>query len=615
MNFRIIKRDEKKVSLNEGNRKKDQLNKVASYPKMSDIVYVSPQVYLVSKDKWKSSHQKPGFIPILSADIPRFQQSLQKVAKARGGQQGIDGITNGSITKGGTNSSSFRSSKATEDHASDSSKHQSLKQFFPIGLQQQLHTFSLQGVPSTISDEQLESSLQTCIQRVIQCLGYDNGPHVECWTNIRFYDLSTQDIFVRLDQSNDMLFAKICKSLEMVYPASGEQDEVKIEFHCDSNTTRFIEDQKVELSEAACQSISNEMSEILRVPEGSKVSETTNDDFFGESSDYQIDFNTLSDLPRESLSQLCKDIIEFRTRVVSIEKEKRIREAYEESTRRKHQMMRIFDQLRKSKSNVTDEMVSDESDDEQDEGEGIEEDDFHAEKQRQDKEREQSEQRYQELLKNLHKHIEPRLAALHRDIKRQQNYEKILADEQSLHLKQLLHQANDPYYDHHRSFKESEEQADETDRKEHGFETPPVEPEKPSTEEQLQLQPEDSPAPEQIKIKFAFKKAIETSAQKSTESAEVPIEKTQEPEGSAPSILALDDETLEKCLQRLKESRVVDELVKEYLGVYEDELVEYIFDNVREHKSKQVLLDDLKETFDEDAITIVDKMWSNHYWG
>lgn len=583
---------------------------------MSDIVYVSPQIYLLSKDKWKSSHQKPGFIPILSADVPKFQQSLSSLSKGAFGDK-----QNAEDSQPGSTSNAVGGSQITESQSSDSGRYQSLKHFFPIGLQQQLHTFSLLGLSSTISDEAVESFLQKCVQRVIQWHGFESGPSVESWTNIRFSDLQYQDVFVRLDQSDDKAYAGICKTLEMVFPPTNEQDSRSTEFHCDTNTRRFIDDQDIDFPKKNIEELSNELVALMKELEN-RITDPSSDGeiFHGESRDYQIDFNTLSDLPRESLSQLCKDIMEFRTRVVSIEKEKRIKESYEESRRRKNQMMQVFDRLRKSNKNATgeDQVESDNSDDDQDEADGLDEDDdLSAEKQKQNKEKEESEQRYQEDLKNLYNQIEPRLAALHRDIKRQQNYEKTLAEERTLHLKQLLHQANDPYYDHHRTFKISEEQKDDADRKLHGLEIPKTAADvQPETEEEP-LPARAAPAPEQIKIKFAFKKAIDTSAEQanedhSTENASA--KKHSLSQEYAPSVLDLNDETLEKCLRKIKDSRLVDELVKEYLGVYEDELVEYIFDNIREHKNKQVLLDDLKETFDEDAVTIVDKMWSKEWW-
>ena len=54
----------------------------------------------------------------------------------------------------------------------------------------------------------------------------------------------------------------------------------------------------------------------------------------------------------------------------------------------------------------------------------------------------------------------------------------------------------------------------------------------------------------------------------------------------------------------------MDELVREFLGVYEDELVEYILENIRVNQSKQALFEWAEEAFDEDGETIADRLWS-----
>lgn len=70
---------------------------------------------------------------------------------------------------------------------------------------------------------------------------------------------------------------------------------------------------------------------------------------------------------------------------------------------------------------------------------------------------------------------------------------------------------------------------------------------------------------------------------------------------AAPDKLLFIDEDLDIRPKELKISRLVDELIKEYLGVYEEELVDYIFDNLREFGDKNSLFNELKETFDDDA--------------
>lgn len=583
---------------------------------MSDIVYVSPELYLLSKKWWKSGSQKPGFIPILRADVPKFQQSLRDLAKSNetpvtaGNDNDDSKVTTASLAG---NSTSSKNNSSTSNGA-----YQSLKQFFPIGLQQQLHTLALQGLPNKLSNDGLNQFLCECIKKIVSWQGVEEAASVETWTNVRFFDLQTQDVYFRLAKMNDTLYSQICKSFDLLFPLSSEEPgKYAIEFHIDSNTRRFVEENGPEAKQEGAKKIQDGMIKTLATLENSNQNnEKTDEAFVDQSTDYQVDLNTLSDLPSEYLPQLCKDIVDFRTRVVSIEKEKRVRDSYEENKRRRHQMMRIFDQIRKSKKDTLgpEEIGSDESDDEQAD-EGVDdEDDLQIEKQRVQRIKEASDLKYKAALSKLKHEIEPRLIALQKEITRQQNYEQTLIEERPLHLKELLHQANDPYYDHHRSFKLSEEEKDAEDRDKFGLQL--AEDVVPRSETDTQAQTENhpviEPSPEQVKIKFAFKKAIDKSIAREEPAPESPKESPRE--SVIPDSLPFQDEELESHLDRLKESRVVDELVKEYLGVYETELVQYIFDNIRENKNKQILLEELKETFDDDATTIVDAIWSSSNW-
>ncbi|QLQ80481.1 hypothetical protein HG537_0D04810 [Torulaspora globosa] len=592
---------------------------------MSDIVYVSPHLYLLSKKRWKTDTQKPGYIPILRADVAKFQQSLQKLNKSVNLQQKIS--DNGKPVEARDQTTSVSSSSRAEKKEA-AGRYQSLKQFFPIGLQQHLHTISLQGFPNKLSNDSLERFLSECIDHIVTWQRLEEKVDIESWTNVRFSELQTQDVYFRFGQIDDKVYAILSKSLEILFALSADESgKYAVEFHIDSNTRQFIQDTNVEIKQEAHEEIRNELWKLLTtLGDADDSNGKTDEGIFDQFSNYQVDLNTLSDLPSESLPQLCKDIIDFRTRVVSIEREKRVRESYEENRRRKHQMMRIFDQIRKSAKDSLDEIESDESDDEQTEDGSTNEDDLLIERQRQDRIQEESQLRYEEAVRKLRNDIEPRLISLQREISRQQNYEQTLIDERPLHLKELIHHANDPYYDHHRSFKQAEEAKDAADRDKYGSEEPtetlPPTIETASKTEEHDKQPEKAPesTSEQVKIKFAFKKAIEKSVleadhEEATQDLQN-IEESQTPttKQPLPDILPFQDEQLDSYLTKLNETHLVDELVKEYLGVYEDELVQYIFDNIREHKSKQVLLDELKETFDEEAITIVDAIWSSNIW-
>lgn len=602
---------------------------------MSEITYVSPQLYLLSNDGWNSDSQKPGYLPILRTDLLKFQDTLQNIRNAHGNLRDKRAEDPNSVSKNRTHQDiSNTIDNGGLGESQGDRKYQSLKHFLPIALEQQLHTISLEGVPSRLSNENVETFFYRCIHLALIQMGHPDEQRdlVECWTSVQYPGLETQDIFLRFTQSNDTLYGKVLKYLELLFPCSQQQeaDEEKyhIKLHIDANTRQFVEDMNLKVTELNPEHIS-EVSKLLKELKHMGTSEKK-DEMFGiesQSLDYEIDLNTLSDLPKYTLEQLCKDIIEFRTRVISIEKEKRVRESYEESKHRRHQMMRIFDQIKKTRNeelDLEDEDLErgDKYDEEEDDGD---EDDLVLENRRLEKEKRESIIRYENMLKQLHTQMEPRFQSLQQSIDRAKNHEEILKNERPLYLKELLHNASDPYYDHHRTFKEEEEKKDDIDRNERANEELPdilsadseaqqEDLRKPTQENELADVTKEKTSTEQVKIKFAFKKAIDKSVDQSIEEdLDVEEQPKQFDETEAPlaDVLPFTEEELETRLEDLKKVRLVDELVKEYLGVYEDELVEYILENIREHKNKQVLLEDLKETFDEDAITIVEKIWSS----
>lgn len=583
---------------------------------MNEIIYVSPQLYLVSDERWRSEREKPGYVPILRADIHKFQESLKSILTTRDLSSARHPNLNALGQKDGHSATESKDAdNKIIQSVSGAAKYQSLKQFLPISLVQQLHTVSLMGFPANISVRNLESFLCNCLGLVLEHINAAQDPDtLECWTNIQ--SLETQDIFIRIAKHHKC-FANFVQVMKDWFQS---EEGPSAEIHIEANTAQFIKDQDVriiELDKDLMKSLNHLWQQLNQSAPDKSLAPDNN-------VEYRVDLNTLSDLPQESLGQLCQDIMGFRTKVVTIEREKRVREAYEESKRRKQQMMRIFDQIRKSRRDTGDRR-SDEDDDEEEEEEEDDDDgeeDSVLEQHRVDQERRESDNRYRTMLEHLQTKIEPRLASLQDRIYRASHYDQILSDEQPLYLKELLHQAVDPYYDHHRSYKLQEETADEIDRQEHpSYEARTLEEVKllttgsdvqHSQQKQKQQDPEqpdirynDLQDQEQFKIKFAFKRAIDSSA--------THISSEDEDHDTAHEVApeVLREQDLDAKLKRLNESGLVQELVKEYLGVYEQDLVDYIYETIREKRSKHALLTELRETFDEDAVNIVEKIWSS----
>ncbi|EJS43728.1 snu71p [Saccharomyces arboricola H-6] len=622
---------------------------------MKDFVFVSPQLYLTSQEDWKSNCAKTGYIPILKNDLQRFQDSLKHIIDVRNSisravlnNNDDEAMKNSdrNATSSNAKDTTIGNSNATSGSNAGASHYQELKQFLPISLDQQIHTVSLQGVSASFSHEQIETLLENCLNLALMETQCKSSLRIEAWSSFSSF-LDTQDIFLRFNKvdDNEEFVKTVTYWKGLLALIRNIHEDFKIELHLDSNTQEYIEDRARSTIEIKPENAESFYSIFKHIEGQTDESNMKNEQLDDSSIQYKVDTNTLSDLPPDALDQLCKDIVEFRTKVVSIEKEKKMKSTYEESRRQRHQMQKVFDQIKKNHSGAKyntnadggdANMEEEEEEEEEEEDEDDEDDtqgDLALEKRREGKELEESNRRYEDLLYRLRTEIEPRIKSIRADIISVGYYEEHLEKNRSLYLKELLHLANDVHYDHHRSFKEQEEERDEEDRAKNGNAKELVSKHAsngmPTSTEKADAQtlPEGaigsrnhdayknvSESPEHVKIKFEFKKAIDHSVESSSEDEEV-RESEQPPtmpteETAAEDGLPFTADELDTRLARLKESRYVDELVREFLGVYEDDLVDYILENIRVNRSKQTLLNELMETFDDDGETIADRLWS-----
>lgn len=594
---------------------------------MENVIFVCPQKFLISQSKWTSDKERKGFIPILRADLPKLESSLNKIIdKNRAALLNTNGGTSSQIKKDSRSTVKMTNEEGSNivtnknnsynKESGKVSKFQPIKQFIPITLKQQLHTISINGVKSNLTGLGIDRFLNSLIELFLIHLEeseqrkYPLETIIECWTTVTSAGILEQTLFVRFKQDipiypHIVLFLKelLGKTLQVCY---------------DSNVTLFINDTlsasnipKFSVSEQDEDKLSQLMDRT-----NSDTKKIENDNYDESSTEYHIDLNMLNDIPRDDLEQLCKDIIEFRTKVVTMEKEKTQQEIFKERERQRTQMMKMFDKIKMNSSskdkNFNGDMGTDVEDEDDQEMDNLEE--------KQDIEKQESNRRYQDLLNKLNSEIEPRILKIHSNLESAMNYERELVENISSNKKEIIRLGNDEFYDHHRSFKELEEIKDKEDRDNVGDNV--IMPLIKTTTGANEGQPEKEAEVEEkidnvINIKFAFKKAIDNSANEkaeelelgntTTENVEILEEKTLGIEIG--DILPFSGTELSDRLKKLRETRYVDELIKEYLGVYEDELVDYIFENISEHKSKQVLLDDLKETFDDDAIIMVNRIW------
>ncbi|SCV05201.1 LANO_0H02278g1_1 [Lachancea nothofagi CBS 11611] len=545
---------------------------------MDSMVYVCPSAYLSSQttELWHSETFKPGFVPILRTDLLKFRDVLDKVVLTVNQERAAHAYQTSNQEEQNAVKEIANVERRNDGEKSSLDKFQDLKQFLPISVDQQLCTISIENFQGNLTQDQLAHFVKQLDELTTQSTRTPNA--LECWTVLKGLDTFT--LFLRCAALEQLPI--LIEYWTLMFKQWSEDDtSIKPQLHYDENTDRYCKDHTTKSFELESTYITKDALHLSnQLQEFRDNAAVATDEI--QSVDYKVDISTLSDLPRSSLEQLCKDIIHFRTRVVTIEKEKRAKAEYEENKRMGQHMMQVFDQIRRSKGNadsMDDEDGSelngggDEAEDEEDE-----EDDLIVEKRKEEQREKEEDMLYNELLGHYTSKVEVRFRSLQEQVAREKAYESNLEQERPLYLKELLHLAYSPYYDHHRSYKDEELRHDDEDRIMHGI-AEAAEEQKPDIE-----QIPSTSEPSKFKLK---------------------IGKPQEEEGT----LVQSDDDLANLIGKLRDSNVVQELVIEFLGESDDDLTQYIFDHLKEHRSRKALLGELRETFDDDADMIVERIW------
>ena len=567
-----------------------------SFGKMDTVIFVSPVFYFQDHsniERWKSTKPKPGYVPILNSDLAKFEQTLKQahgeyVRKTTDGKEQTD--------KDAKNKNSGDGNTDNSDTSSLKSRFVDLQSFLPISLEQQLHTVCLGHVPLGLGVKGIDKVMEKLEQVFMKSLNAaSKTEYIKQWSYVDCVNSLTVYVSFREELAKD--YGEIIGLIQQLL--DGNTDGVSL--FMDENTSRYVSDLKQDSSSTVDDSVKDEFWQLVDVLKAGPDSNNTHDK--GSSVEYTVDMSTLSDLPSSSLDQLCKDIIEFRTRVITLEKEKRNKELIEAEKRRRQHLKQIFDKIKNAEGSSKsdrknaddnegddDEEDDDDDDDDEDDNEYQDEkDDYEVEQKRLKAETETQQNAYDNLVHEFQNKMLVEYSSLRQELHCLQNYETQLHKNRGPLLKEFMHLASDPHYDHHRAYKETEQKADEQDRaleakeledRKQDSTTTPVTDSKPNAES----------AEPKIKLALRQQKQEEITEEEEQEEQEVP-------------------EFLQK-VELLKKSGAVDELVKEFLGVYEPDLVGYIFDNIREHQSRETLEKELAETFDDDSPVLVDRIWA-----
>lgn len=315
----------------------------------------------------------------------------------------------------------------------------------------------------------------------------------------------------------------------------------------EKNTKQLITDTVAETDEIDLEALQKSLGKTI---ESHKV-EKTNTDL-----DYVIDENELKDLPSELLPQLIKDIKEFRLKALENEKKKREREVLEEKKRSKAQLRKLMEKFQSDSNHMVE-------DDESDEEEDDDLTDEQYEEQRIKKENADMIKRFGEKSREV-EFLQRKNRAILEDLEELKSYESTLD-------KTLRSEYETGKFKPSGRNRELELDADKRDKEEE------------ETEALAAKQSENFLASMNIPLKMNIAKNS--------------------------NVLDLDDEELDKILEQLKPK--IDEYIEDALGVKEDELSEYVVSIIKDEKSKEKLLEELKEPFGDDASSLTEKIWAD----
>lgn len=297
-------------------------------------------------------------------------------------------------------------------------------------------------------------------------------------------------------------------------------------------------------------------------------------------SNYKVDNSELVDVPKNMKEKIIKDIIKFRTKVLTIEKNHRKKEIEHERRKTKQRLQNIFNLLQNNvvESGSNEQPVNDSApvllEDEYEELNDEEYDKMVAQK-----EQAKQEERYAKMLQVQGDLMRNEGSRLRNELVSLRNYEDDLIENKFKYVEQVkmfdefkhIYRLNHSEYSKQRAIsREKEEDFDKLD----------------TESEAMEINEVDN--------------ILNNSEQEVME-----IETKQEEETFSLGDVKFDEESLVKIKD------YIGELIEEYLGIKEDLLIDLIYEHILQYNlsSKESLLLELREPLDDDADELVENLW------
>lgn len=466
--------------------------------------------------------------------------------------------------------------------------------FFPKNLKEQVNTINITKVPAlkkVVLEGILKSILKRCGSQELFWWNMTNTEHID-------YRI----VFIRFE-SIDILnwfLHNGTKILKEIFDGVNVQTE--------SFASKYLDelDQPAKLNEGEFDVIVFEAKNLLENPEVyEKTSHKTGTEDLDLAmqyySNYVVNANDLLEVPKDMKDNIVNDIIKFRSRVLSIEKNRRKQEIEEERKQAKQKLQRIFEGIQANEEKEA-EVSGDDAvipEDEEIEEEYQDLSDEQYEEMLRKREEIEQETRYRELLSGLHNIEKGEKDSLTERLKSLQNYENYIIENKAKFVEDFKHFIDydlacadqlmtlNPnrirlYYTNHPEYlairtqeRAQEEASDLADAK-------------AEQEEEEKLEP---------KIK---KPAIALNPEQATPKDGFAEQKIM-------NVSDLDSSKLGSLRSK------IEDLIEEYLGIKEEVLINFVYDFLLTNNmlAKEELIGELSETLEDDSEIVVNEIW-NH---
>lgn len=394
------------------------------------------------------------------------------------------------------------------------------------------------------------------------------------WSELTEGDLGDNNIFIRFSSiALAGLFLGLIPKFSDVYKV-GVSSEVEA-------SAEEIDNEKVKV-------IVSDVSKIVanKSNYGKSASRTGTEDLdsiMQQYSTYKVDDADLVDIPREMKEKIIREVVMFRSRVLTLERDARKKELEQERKKAKSKLTSIFQDIKESNAVAEAQVDSVDDTEMEDDEQGNTIDKMSEEdylKLLEEAESKRQQEAYQKKLAKIQSLEKLEVASLFLQLKAAENYEDNLVDNKFSYMEDF------------KAFSD--------------LSVPQI---NPILSSKLQLYFNDHA--EYLKIRN-FERTQEEEKDKKDAEEEHEERKLAAPviEISEPVVSDLViRKFLEERLKQLKDK--IGDLILEYLGVKEDVLIDFIYDFLLDNNmaEKETLISELQETLDEDSTLVVDEIY------